>query len=426
MIRFGTLKRFWVVWVLYWLVYLCQPVRSVYQHIELAWLLQFMFVMALSLAYITGACLPAARPRALSVGEAEIDQVEINIIIRCGLWISFFGLVFLAYDKIVVQGVDYSLGLAAAREQWRRLGEGRNGQISSPFSAFGYLFGGAFFLSLALTLSRRVLLPDSKQFSFFLFGFFLLMANSLVTGGRSSILLAVAFISFEYFSSRRRGLPPLWRTRSVRKLFAATGFFTVTYIFYVFYSRAVASRVDMAKYSLHFLKYLGLEPIAWFADFATSSIAGSVLALVNLAVSYLTHSLVTTAAIIGHPGDSGDAIFFHLRLIGAKIGLCDAPAKWFLAGRFPSLPGALYMQFGLTGLFSAASLIGMIAGFFCALFDRRPSSVILILVCASIESILLLSPFLFAGDFMFFPFMLVGGVIAILLGKNIGRQRVQA
>lgn len=425
MICFGTLKRFWVIWVSYWLAYLFQPVRSIYQDINLAWLLQFVFVMVLSLAYAIGACLLLACTKPLPVGKAEIDQVEVNMIIRWGLWISFLGLVFLAYDKIVVQGIDYSLGLAAAREQWRMSGETRDGQISSLFSSLGYLFGGAFFVSLGLTLSGSVLLPDSTRFRFFLFGFFLLMANSLATGGRSSIMLAVAFVSFGYFSSRQGGRP-LWRNSGIKKLFAATGIFAIAYIFYVFYSRALASEAGMAEYSLDFLEYLSLEPMSWFAEFAATSTMGSMLALVNLAVSYLTHSLVTTAAIIGQAGDSGNAIFVHLMSIGAKIGVFDAPVEWFLAGRFPSLPGALYMQFGITGLLLVASVVGIIAGLSCAMFFRRPASMNLFLVCASIESILLLSPFVFAGDLLFFPFMLIGGVMAITAGKNFGRHRTRA
>ena len=423
MIRFGMLKRFWFVWVIYWLVYLFQPVRSIYQGIELAWLLQLLFVMMLSLAYIIGANVLPLRSRPLPAGKTPLDQAEVKSIIRWGVWISFLGLAFLSYDKIVIQGIDYSQGLAAAREQWRILGDERGGGASSPFSALGYLFGGALFVSLALTLSRMVLLPDPKRFRFLLLGFLFLMANSLATGGRSSILLAVAFTSFGYFSSKRGGFPPLWRSSVIRISFVATAVLAGAYVLYVFYSRALASEVDLANYSLEFLEFLGLEPIPWFSGFATSSAVGSGLALVNLAVSYLTHSFVTTAAIIGYTGDSGDAIFVHLISIGAKIGVLDAPTEWFLAGRFPSLPGALYMQFGLPGLLSAASFMGITAGLSSALFARRPGSVIGFFVCASIESILLMSPFLFAGDFLFFPFMLMGGAMAIIAGKNFGRYK---
>ncbi len=414
MIRFGALKRFWMVWVGYWLVYLAQPINSIYGSLPQAWLLQFLFVIALSLAYFVGASALSLR----AVRLEDLNQQELIRTIWWGLLISVLGTFFLAYDKLTLQGIDYTQGLAMARGQWQRMSEAREGKVSSLFSAFGYLFGGAYFVSLALASSRRVRLSDQRRMLFLFLGLLLLMANSALTGGRSSILLAIAFVSYSYFSSGQS--EPLWHSKMTRLSFFAIGTILAFYLLYVFYARAMRSEIESAAYSLDFLAYLGLEPMPWFVDLVNSSTLGALLAMGNLAVSYLTHSFVTTGAILEYAGDEkGQALFSHLISIGAKLGLVSSPNEWFLSGRFPSLPGGLYLQYGLSGLLLGSAIIGVISGLSSLLYARRPDSLILFFVCGSIECVLLLSPFLFAGDLLFFPFIVVGGAMAVAAAQML-------
>ena len=424
MTRFGTLSRFCLVWLLYWVIYFLQPVHSAYGGMEVAWLLQFVFVTVLSIAYVIASLFVPLYPRGQRGLNRSFDTIEATSVIRWGLGISLAGFGLLLYDKIFIQGIDYSQGLAHAREQWRVLGEEREGAASSLFSALGYVFGGAYFLSLALTISRFVHLSDSRRFFYLLFGIGLLLVNSVATGGRSSILLVIAFGCFGYFSSQSRYFPPLFRRSLFWKALWGFAAITGTYVLYVFQSRAVASELDVATYSIDFLEFLGLEPEAWFVQFAHSSGLGGVLALFNLAISYLTHSIVTTAAIVEHAGVSGDAIFLHFISLGAKIGLLEAPTEWFLSGRFPSVPGALYLQFGLVGLVLGAGCLGLLAGVLSTLFHRCRDSIPLFFMCAIVESILLLSPFLFMGDFLFFPFLVFGGAMSIVFSRFFGRRKV--
>lgn len=424
MIRLDTLKHLWFVWGMYWVLYLLQPVHSLYKNIELAWLLQLLFLFTLSIAYALGACIYPLTSSASHRGDNRLDQVGVERIIRAGIWTSFIGLFFLGLDKIIIQGIDYSQGLATAREQWRIIGEERDGQISSLYSALGYFLGGAFFISLALTLSRIVQLSDSKRFQYMFLCFTILMMNSVLTGGRSSILLAIGFISFGYYLYEKRTRATLWTSIIYKKLFIALPAIGAAYTLFIFNSRALTSGMSVTDYSLDFLDYLGLGPSPWFSEFSGSSIFGKILALLNLAVSYLTHSLVTTAAIIGNADNSGNAVLIHLMSLGAKLGLTNPPTEWFLAGRFPSLPGALYMQLGLPGLLAISAILGIISGYVRTWFACRSNSIMLFFACSCIETVLLLSPFLFAGDLLFFPFMLVGGVIAIAMGKIHRKKRV--
>ncbi len=272
-------------------------------------------------------------------------------------------------------------------------------------------------MPLGLVLSRHTKLTDGRRFKFLILGFLLLMVNSLMTGGRSAILLAIAFVSFGYFSTTVHGR--LWSNKIISQSIKMLIFLIMSYALYIFYSRAEANNLDVVTYSLRFLNHLNLIPMSWFVDYVEISSIGGILALLNLAVSYLTHSMVTTAAIIDYGVDNGDAIFTYAILLGSKLGINNPPVDWFLSGRFPSMPGALYMQYGLFGLLLTASLLGVLSGFFNGFFVRKPQSSFLFLICSSIESILLLSPFLFAGDFLFYPFMLLGGIFSIVLAGII-------
>lgn len=415
MIKYGSLKRFLIVWGLYWSVYFAQPVRSVYQDVDIALLIQLLFVAVLFFSYVVGSLLVANRFNRGCASFGSFDDFEVRRIIRFGFVVSFVGAAFLLYDKVFIQGVDYSLGLAEAREQWRALGEQREGKVSSVFSVLGYFFGGAYFLSLALVFSRFVFLTDHQRVFYILFGSAILMANSIATGGRSSILLAIAFSSFGYFSSKHRGR--LFRRPIFRSVLWTGGVGVIVYIFYVFYSRAIASGLDLTAYSIDFLDYLGLEFDPLFLEVAYSSGMGGAMALLNLTVSYLTHSMATVAAIVQYSGEPGDVVFYYFTQLGSRLGLLEPPVEWFLAGRSPSLPGALYLQFGLAGMVSGAILLGVLSSLFCALFARHNNQVFLFFACSILESVLILSPFVFVGDLLFFPFVLLGCALLIFFSR---------
>lgn len=129
----------WIVWAVYWLVYLLQPVRSIYPDVDLAWMLQFLFVPALSLACtsasscfrrVQGRCPPRAW---IQPGRGERGHTLGAV--------DFASRVCLPRLRQGVRAGDRLLpGLAAAREQWRLLGEERHGEVSSPFSALGSTF----------------------------------------------------------------------------------------------------------------------------------------------------------------------------------------------------------------------------------------------------------------------------------------------
>lgn len=419
----GMTVRFLLLWIAYWLIFLLQPVESIYSHTELAFLVQFLFVASVVLS----SAISYTGARRVATVRHNNSQTYYSItakrVVTIGCILSLIGTALLLIDKVFIQDIDYTSGIAVAREQWRLVGLEREGVPSSFYSAIGYLVGSSYYLSLALLFSRALDIGDRWRFGFLMIASALILANSLITGGRSAVLLAAAFVSYSYFSKVGRVRKNLFDALKYRIALMLLMAVFCGYVLYVFSARADAGGQDVASYSLGFLEYLGLRPAGWFEHVAKDSLLGQFVALFNLALAYLTHSFATMTAIVNFDGDSQVVLFGHIQSLFSKVGLAEAPSQsWFLAGRFPSLPGAVYLQFGILGVFIGASLIGVVSGYIAAWHQNRQQSIPAIFACCCLEAVLLFSPFLFAGDALFYPF-LVGGGIAVILIVTVTRKR---
>ncbi len=397
-------RHFVAVWLLYWLAVALLPVHSIYPGTFGAAILQLAFVfivlagIAITRLFAGGRAMP--RP-----GGCEIPTA--NMLIRIALWMSVIGSLALIYDKVFVQGVDYSNGVAVAREEWRRLGEGREGNASSIFSVLGYFFGSAYYVVIVLAVTQiRVVSPKLRMQSL-LAVFVLLMINSAITGGRSNLLLVAVFV-FSAFRARK-GLAlsnvfPAANQRLAIKLALLLGF---AYTVFIFYERADAGGSDALNYAIEFLPFLGLETSNEYRTGLDGSALDSLSAMLVLTFSYLTHSFATVAAIVDANPENKTIVFLHLAGIANKLGLIGAPdGDWFLAGRFPSVPGSLLYQFGWLGFIGGSLLLGALSELCRSWAAKRPDRLMPLGSYVMAHATLLLTPELFAGDFLSFPFVL--------------------
>lgn len=410
------IKHFIGVWLAYWLAIALLPTKSIYPGTVQAFLLQFSFVALVLLGFF--AIAPSA-PRT----SVEIRSAKHLIWLALGM--SLVGLLALTYDKVAIQGIDYSRGLAAAREQWRQFGEEREGAASSIYSALGYLVGSAYYVAAVLAVTQsRSLTARHRLFVLFLCISFLL-ANSLITGGRSNVLLFAAFV-LGAFASRTVHLSELFPKTAQRFLVSLVLALVFTYTVFIFYQRAATSELAAAEYVLGFLPYIGLEAATWYSDLLDGSTVSSLSAMLVLSTSYITHSFATVAAIIDSPGEDKVILFLNSAKILSKLGLVSQPdGDWFLAGRLPSLPGALWHQFGAP-LFVAWSIsIGALAALAQHWAARRPNRLLPLGTHAMAYVTLLLSPALFAGDFLSFPYV-AGAFVQLAFIAACLRIRVSA
>ena len=420
----NMLRQFILVWVIYWVSVAILPVHSIYPSTTEAFLLQagFVLIVAVSAKVVLDIF------RFKKMPEADCQKIPYaGTLIWIAILMSVVGLAALTYDKIFIQKIDYSAGIAFAREEWRRLGEDREGQASSIFSILGYLMGSAYYVAVVLAITQGAFISTRSRLLALQSSFVLLIANSLLTGGRSNVLLIATFVAAALSSRRGISLKSLFASRRQRRMLRGLIVASAAYSLFVFFQRANAFELGAVKYAIDFLPYLGVEADSWYSKSLGDSAFSSMSAIAVLAGSYLTHSFATVAAIIDTPTEDKSMIFLNFSQILYKLGAVSQPDdSWFLAGRFPSFPGALWHQLGPVGFVSGSVVLGILSGAVRVWVSRRTGQLLPLAAYTMTTSTLLLTPALFAPDFLSFPFVAAAFVMLAFVAKLIKSARTQA
>jgi hypothetical protein len=420
------IKVFIKCWVFYWLLILIAPFRSA---VGAAWsgpFVQSVFFISVIGGYFlldnnfkTERVMPSF-PKPPNV-YVQLFWLSITI--------SLVGSFFMTFDRMIIQGISFSHGLAVAREKWRIAGEERGGSISSIYSILGYLCAPAFYYSI-INLSIYKNAHEKKIKFKWLLILLMIVWNTILTGGRSVAFVAlIMFVSsqiynHQFFVKESVG----WVTRIFQRssliinksnlLRTTIILLLLSYSLYVFKSRSVAGSIDVKSYVTIALNDLGLQiypsvdALLIYVPFA------ELIYLSILMLGYLLHSYVVVAQIYNYPYENHSLVIFSgIGLILAKLGVISTPnTDWFLAGTFASLPGSLYLQGG----FKLLILFGLVLGFSVRLvslliYKYRYNST-LIFVYIILLSIMLTSPVLFVFDSLMFPFILIQfAIFSILL-----------
>lgn len=405
------IKKFIISWLIYWGMIALLPVHSSYPAVLSAISLQLFFVILVLLGYLVPSLV--YKPQHLpTVSGAWIFSAR--HIIYWALWLSAIGFAAMLYDKIKIQGINYMDGLAFAREQWRLIGEERDGKASSIWSALGYLLGSSYYIALVLLFVEPMSFRDGERISLVCIIFLLVLANSLITGGRSNFMLLFAF-AIASFGAREgaslRLLFPNWRQLRVILLLV---FFALFYLAYIFISRAEASDLPISWYVENFLPYMGLEFDGWYIKVSQIEWIAEIGHIMILMFGYLTHSLATFAAILDHPTEDKIMIFGNIAALLYKLGFTQNPdTDWFLAGRFSSVPGAIWHQFGLIGFIFLSFILGVV-GFITTAWTsslRGRRGLLPLGLYTMVATTLLLTPYVFAPDILSFTFVLISFII---------------
>lgn len=390
------------VWIAYWFGLIFLPFIYVYGSVFQAGVLQVVFVAA-----FVGSYHMLARP---STADISIGVNEI-LLAYFGILISIVGVWLLAFDKIAIQGIDYTKGIAFAREEWRRLGEGRSAP-SSLFSIIGYAIGSTYFISSGLSIYWAGKFEMRNFYAINIIAFIICLMNTVITGGRSIIVLYAVFCVVAFAANPQNRIRHLFPRPTAAVILVAAVVVFFSYSLFVIGSRSSANGLRPLEYAYNFLPYLGIYIDPNFLDYIGTGIRADVVGILSVAAGYLVHSAVTFGAILENPEQSGTVLFTHVLTLGGRLGLWDAPdAGWFLSGRFASVPGLLWLQFGGWALLAGGIVIGSAMAAFQRWVQASPHSVIPIVGLASVGSIAILSPLSFAGDFLAFPFIVIGAVI---------------
>jgi len=392
-----TLRAFILVWLSYWLLWLLLPFESLYPGVSEAFGLQAAFVLLV----ILGFSFFGLWGRVPVYGDI-FSAISWRYVLWGPLILSFVGLCFLMFDRVYYQGINYTQGVAVAREAWREAGEARGGGVSSAFSLLGNLLSNAYFLPMMYLIVSGNRVPRGVRNMALCVVFVLLFGTSALSGGRSNILLILIFSVAASFSVQSFRLSDLAPGIQKKMLLLFLVLSAIVYVVYVFSARADATGVDSRKYLEGFLPWLGLKLSC--SDCLGGGAIEQLNSLFLLVAGYLVHSFSTTAAVVDNgPGEGAVFMIYPLNIL-FKFGLIGRPnTDWLMAGRFPSLPTVFYYQFGLVGGGVASFLLGFLAGVARYLYVFNSNSVIWFFLFVTFSSVLMCSPLLLVTEFMGYP-----------------------
>jgi hypothetical protein len=414
-------------WLIYWLLILIAPFHSTAPSPWIGIVIQLTFFISVLVGY---ASIASQHPKGTKIEQVFDNPKSLVRLFWLSIFFGIIGSLSLSFDRVVIQGISFSDGLAIAREKWREAGEERGGSISSVFSVLGYLFAPAFYYSIInLTAYRRAHTRKIKLK--WLIIIILIVWNTILTGGRS-----VAFIAFIMFAASHVYYTQFFITSSVsiwQKIAKARPFVLrkstllrnliilglVGYSLYIFAARSEANEMSVSHYVNQALDALGLQiypVINWYIPYVPFS---SVFYLFTLFLGYLLHSYVVTSKIFLYPYDNNSlVIFVSFGLILAKLGIINQPdTEWFLSGSFPSLPGALFLQGGWTLMILFGFAVGAGLALSVAFTYRFRLNSMLLFTYVILLSTLMTSPVLFIFDSLMFPFILIQFFVFSILRK---------
>jgi len=422
--------RFYVaVWCGYFSLLVLLPVRYGRAEWDLAFGALVAFVITSTITAVL-ADLALRRPTSRAVDLSRIaagpfTTREVERLVLAGIAMSLVGFVLLAYDRIVIQGIDFSKGLAVARNLWRDAAQDRQG-VSSWASALGYIFGFTFLAASVVAFVHWESLGRHVRGAVILGVPTLALANSVLTGGRSILVVQFAALATGAAlraASGRRVVPGRFIS-----VVMVTGVFVLValgYSLYVFSSRAIASSIAPSQYTVEMLRYLGGVPTrAYFALDALPFQLASILQFAVIAGSYVTHSAGTFESVLFIGQTPGKVSFGFVLLLLDKLGVpVPESQEWILGGRFLSLPGSLWYDFGWTGLGVGAIAMGLLLAAVPRLAASRGLGGLGTGAATAILVVAFMSPLLVAVDSLAFPFMMVGFVLLDIVQRcSAGRR----
>lgn len=257
--------------------------------------------------------------------------------------VSFIGVSLIYWDRVYIQGVDYSQGVSVAREAWREQASIREG-VSSFYSVVGNLFFPFVYVSLMFS----VIYGDYFKSSFWLFvlSIILVLGFSLMTGGREAVLVFIAILVSSIAFRIYVGFSWLPRRLFVTAIFIFS--LALLYSIYISLLRAEGSGFEVDEYA-----YLTAKKLMGAADPGLLTVIPDSLAPVALYFVHVKWVFIDIASCGSCEGVSTFRLIYAL-FVGYLGGLFGGGGDIALVEYYPnwiSLNGSLYYDFGWVGVF---------------------------------------------------------------------------
>lgn len=333
-------------------------------------------------------------------------------LIRTSIFISVICLILLIFDKVKIQGINFDSGIAVAREQWKSMGAGREG-VSSIFSVIGYLFGSTYFWGAYYLLFYYERIQKHKSIYGVIFIVILLM-NSVITGGRTIILYFFAFTVSILLLRTIYNKPFIPKNKSLKYFIRIGVVLCMVYVVFIFSQRAAMNDILPRVYAENFAGYLGGKPTQEFYELSEYDNSNTMYFLTVTGL-YIYHSLWTTQRVLDDKDRQGKVLFLYFQKLLSKTGLVEDPTYFKYSGRFITVPGALYYDFGFMGLVLGLFLqTYLLVGTYLFLARRSLVSHIVMISTVSFTLLMFFHP---ATEFLVFPYTITSAFLILAIKK---------
>jgi oligosaccharide repeat unit polymerase len=355
------------------------------------------------------------RSSKLRDNNMKLKQLKFNI--RFVSFSAIFGFLLIAFDRVFIRGINYSLGLRSARYQWL------NSTGGSPISVIGNLLIPYGFICIFFLIIHSESVTKRERKLLFFSAITGIVGHAALNGGRSNILLAIIMV---IISIGLRGKNSnIWfkiKPKNIKKIIIIA--FAVFYVAGITYSSAVMNNMSIGE-----LTRLGIHQLygteAHYFD--TIGSISQVLYFIVYFLAYLYHGQWTAQVAYSLPIREGNYTFYTYGIILDKLGIIEEPfTQGYFArtGAFISLPGAFYYDYGFLGVIILSSLIGCLVGL--ALIFVNKASIIGGTKLAFVYYVLFLaylSPMLPAHGLMYLNFIVFSFVVLDIINKLLFKKR---
>lgn len=264
------------------------------------------------------------------------------------------------------------LGAAALRAERAQQLIDAEQMASGVLSGLSFLTYPAGFVGIVATLIRYERYPRLTRTLLLLYVPVIFLHN-IVSGGRSTILVAILFVGLSIYIRRRNGLPAMPRSKALRRLLWVLVAAFLAYSTIIWQIRSELSDMNLDAFLGHAEQVWGATPTRNLERFAEWVGQPGLVQSVLSTTFYFTQCLSVGEKVVAMPtppllfgGYQIDLVAVLYRVLpGGAEYLREGNAKLLdenIYGFFTGAWGALYIDFGLIGAVLATALWGWLSG----------------------------------------------------------------
>jgi len=330
------------------------PAESQISNIGFLILLNSVFIsLVLSFSIIIYLLFAKSGLRKCEKPSMSISQLKFNV--KFVSYSTIIGFFLILFDRIFIRGINYSLGLRAARYQWL------NSTGGSPYGIIGNLLIPFGFICIFFLIVHKDSTSKKEKRLLTLSSFIGIFGHAALNGGRSNILLAIFMVIISLSIGFKKPTKLLTIKPKNLKIIIILSC-AIFYVGAITYSSAIMNNMSIKQLtSLGLYELYGVKT----GSYNNFGIFGEPTYFIIYFLAYLYHGQWTAQVTYSLPIREGSYTFYSFGVILEKLGLIQTPLTqgyFSKTGAFISLPGAFYYDFGFWGVILLSIILGGFVG----------------------------------------------------------------